>query len=184
MAIKRYISPMLSVRPLQHSDIPLFLGYWFGSDEAFLTGMGVDVSKLPGKIQFAEMLEKLLATPLELRSGYAVVWLKDGEPIGHSNTNPTIFGEEGKMHLHIWQGSERKKGLGTELVKLSVAHFFNILRLKSIICEPYALNPAPNKTLEKAGFEFVKEHVTIPGIFNFEQPVKQWRMTSERWRSL
>lgn len=35
-------------------------------------------------------------------------------------------------------------------------------------------NPAPNKTLKKAGFELVKEYVTTPGPINFEQPVKLW----------
>jgi RimJ/RimL family protein N-acetyltransferase len=175
---------MLSVRPLLHSDIPLFLNYWFGSDESFLTGMGLDVSKLPTQEQFTAMLEKLLETPIEQRMSYAIVWLKDGEPIGHCNTNPTTFGEEAKMHLHIWNAPERKSGMGTQFVKMTMPHFFNTLQLKTLWCEPYALNPAPNKTLEKVGFEFIKEYVTIPGIFNFEQPVKQWRMTRERWQSL
>jgi RimJ/RimL family protein N-acetyltransferase len=178
------MNPMLSIRPLQHSDIPLFLKYWFESDEAFLRGMGLDVSKLPTKEQFTGMLEQLLVTPIEQRTSYAVVWLKNEQPIGHSNTNPTTFGEEAKMHLHIWDAAERQKGMGTELVKLSVAHYFEVLQLKTIWCEPYALNPAPNKTLEKAGFEFVKAHVTIPGVFNFEQPVKQWRMTRGRFDAL
>ncbi len=174
---------MLSIRPLEHSDIPLFLKYWFESDESFLAGMGLDVAKLPGREQFSAMLDTLLRTPVEQRISYAVVWLKDGEPIGHSNTNPTTYGEEAKMHLHIWNAAERKKGMGTELVKLSVAHYFDVLQLKTLWCEPYALNPAPNKTLEKAGFELIKEYVTVPGVFNFEQPVKQWRMTKERFFS-
>jgi RimJ/RimL family protein N-acetyltransferase len=175
---------MLSVRTLRHSDIPLFLSYWFDSEPSFLTGMGLDISKLPSKDQFQNMLEKLLATPIEQRISYAVVWMKDGEPIGHSNTNPTTFGEEAKMHLHIWNAGERKKGIGKEFVKLSVAHYFDVLQLKTIWCEPYAHNPAPNKTMEKAGFEFIKEYVTIPGVFNFEQPVKQWRMTRQHFDAL
>src|SRR5689334_9026818 len=112
-----YFSSMLSIRPLQHSDIPLFLRYWFESDESFLTGMGLDVSKLPSKEQFASMLDKLLSTPVAERISYAVVWMKDGEPIGHANTNPTTFGEEAKMHLHIWDAAGRKQGMGTALVK-------------------------------------------------------------------
>ena len=175
---------MLSVRPLEQKDIPHFLNYWFGSDEAYLTAMGLDVSKLPPREQFEGMLEKLLATPIEQRMSYAIVWMKNGEPIGHCNTNPTTFGEEAKMHLHIWNAAERKKGMGTELVKLTLPHFFNTLQLKTLWCEPYALNPAPNKTLEKVGFEFMKEHTTVPGIFNFEQPVKQWRMTREQFSAL
>ncbi|MCE3281280.1 MAG: hypothetical protein K0Q66_17 [Chitinophagaceae bacterium] len=175
---------MLSVRPLQHADIPLFLDYWFNSDPEFLAGMGLDVAKLPAQEQFAGMLEQLLATPVEQRMSYCIVWLEDGQPIGHSNTNPTTFGEEAKMHLHIWNAGRRKQGMGTKLLKLTLPYFFKELQLKTLWCEPYALNPAPNKTLEKAGFEFMKEYVTTPGVFNFEQPVKQWRMTAERFREL
>lgn len=175
---------MLSIRELQHSDIPLFLNYWFGSDESFLKGMGLDVSKLPSREKFASMLETLLATPVEQRMSYCIVWLQDGKPVGHCNTNPTSFGEEAKMHLHLWHSAERRKGLGTELVRMTLPRFFNDLQLKTLWCEPYALNPAPNKTLEKAGFEFIKEHITIPGAFNFEQPVKQWRMTREQFNSI
>jgi RimJ/RimL family protein N-acetyltransferase len=182
-SIEKFAS-MLSVRPLIHSDIPLFLKYWFESDEAFLKGMGLDVSKLPAKEKFAEMLQHLLATPIEQRMSYAIVWLKDEQPIGHSNTNPTTFGEEAKMHLHLWNETHRKTGLGSQFVKLTLPHFFNDLQLKTLWCEPYALNPGPNKTLQKVGFEFVKEHITIPGSFNFEQPAKLWKMTREQFNML
>jgi hypothetical protein len=56
--------------------------------------------------------------------------------------------------------------------------------LKKLFCEPYALNPAPNKTLEKIGFEFVKEYITTPGWINFEQPVKLWMMDFEKFKTL
>jgi RimJ/RimL family protein N-acetyltransferase len=175
---------MLSTRPLQEADIPLLLQYWFEADESFLAGMGLDVSRLPSRDQFRSMLETLLNTPIEQRTSYCIIWLKDNTPIGHCNTNPTTFGLEAKMHLHLWHSSERKRGLGTELVKMSLPYFFNDLRLKQLWCEPYALNDAPNKTLEKVGFEFMKEYITTPGVFNFEQPVKQWRITKEQWQKL
>jgi RimJ/RimL family protein N-acetyltransferase len=175
---------MLSVRELQHADIPLFLDYWFTAEESFIKGMGVDVSKLPPQEQFSKMLENLLATPVQQRMSYCIVWLLDGKPIGHCNTNPTTYGQEAKMHLHLWHSTERRKGMGTGLVKMTLPYFFNVLQLKTLWCEPYALNPAPNKTLEKVGFEFVKEYITVPGAFNFEQPVKQWRMTKEQWQKM
>lgn len=172
---------MLSIRPLQQADISLFLNYWFGSDEAFLKGMGLEVSKLPPQEKFASMLENLLATPIEKRMSYCLVWLKDEEPIGHCNTNPTAFGIEAKMHLHLWHSNERKKGMGSAFVKMTLPFFFNDLQLQTLWCEPYALNEAPNKTLAKVGFEFMKEYITTPGPFNFEQPVKQWRITKEQF---
>jgi hypothetical protein len=45
-----------------------------------------------------------------------------------------------------------------------------------LYCEPYALNPAPNKTLEKLGFKFLKTYTTIPGWINFEQEVNLWEL--------
>lgn len=62
--------------------------------------------------------------------------------------------------------------------------FFKNLKLKKIYCEPYALIPAPNKTLEKVGFKFVKTYVTTPGRLNFEQPVYLWEITYERFISI
>jgi RimJ/RimL family protein N-acetyltransferase len=62
--------------------------------------------------------------------------------------------------------------------------FFERLQLKKLYCEPYALNSAPNKSLEKVGFEFIKEYITIPGSLNFEQPVKRWELSYEKFQLL
>ncbi len=175
---------MLSVRELQHNDIPLLLNYWYTAQNAFLIGMGVDVSKMPAQDQFKEMLTQQLNTPLEQRKSYCIIWLLEGSPVGHCNTNPTTFGEEAKMHLHLWHSAERKKGTGTAFLNLTLPLFFNKLKLQTLWCEPYALNPAPNRTLEKAGFEFVKKYITTPGFINFEQPVKQWKMSVSTFKQL
>lgn len=175
---------MLSVRELQETDLPRLLDYWFTATPAFLEGMGVDLSKMPHREDFRQMLLGQLNTPLKDRSSYCVIWLKDGEPVGHSNTNPSYFGKEAKMHLHLWEADSRQKGLGSEFVKLSLPWFFNNLQLQELWCEPYALNPAPNKTLEKLNFRFVKEYITTPGFINFEQPVKQWQLTRAEFEKL
>jgi RimJ/RimL family protein N-acetyltransferase len=175
---------MLSIRPLEHNDIPLILNYWFTAEHAFLKGMGVDIAKMPGRNEFEDILNQQLDLPVEQRRSYCVLWEIDGVAVGHSNTNPTTYRVEGTMHLHLWNSSTRKNGMGTAFVKLSLAHFFDKLQLQTIWCEPYALNPAPNKTLEKVGFELVKEYVTIPGSINFEQPVKQWKMTLDKFECL
>lgn len=174
----------LSVRKLQESDVELLLNYWFNAKPEFLLGMGVDIKKLPTKENFSKTLHDQLKTPLEQKKGYCIIWQFKGTPIGHSNTNPTLFGEEATMHLHLWNSGLRKKGMGTELVKMTLPYFFEDLKLKKLNCEPYALNPAPNKTLEKSGFTFVKEYITVPGSINFEQPVKRWEMTRERFLEL
>ena len=80
------------------------------------------------------------------------------------------------MHLHLWDSTLRRKGIGTELVKKSVAVFFEKLKLERLICEPYALNPAPTKTLERVGFTFEKEYETTPGSLSFRQKVNRWKL--------
>jgi len=175
---------MLSVRGMTLTDVAAIVNYWHEGDDHFLSNMGVDVAKLPPREDLTHILAEHLNTPLEKRRSYCVIWELNGEPIGHCNTNPTIFGEEAFMHLHTWQIETRQQGLGTEFVKMSLPYFFKNLQLKKLFCQPYALNDAPNKTLAKAGFEFVKEYVTVPGFLNFEQPVKQWQLTLEKFERL
>lgn len=171
----------LTVREIQGKDIELLVNYWMNAGNEFLTGMGVDVSKMPSREKFTYMLEEQLKLPITKKRSYCVIWESNGIPVGHSNTNPTKYGEEATMHLHLWQTDKRKKGMGTECVKLTLPLYFENLKIKKLIVEPYALNPAPNKTLEKAGFTFIKEYITTPGFLNFEQPVKRWEMTKERF---
>lgn len=174
----------LSVREITEKDVDLITEYWLSNDPAFMISMGVDMSKMPGKEEWRKMLSEQLSQPYDQKKSYCIIWQIDGQPIGHSNIGKIIFGEEAYMHLHIWYASVRKKGLGTALIKLTLPYFFKHCQLKKLFCEPYALNPAPNKTLEKAGFKFVKEHVTTPGFLNFEQPVNRWLMTYERFSEM
>lgn len=167
---------ILSVRELEEKDIPLFADYWFTAKDAYLEGMGVDLSKMPGREQFIDALKAQLDLPYTEKKAYALIWEIDGEPIGHCNVNPVTYGKEGSMHLHIWKPEARRLGFGSSLVQMSLPYFFNNLKLERIYSEPYALNPAPHKTLEKAGFTLVKEYITFPGAITFEQPVKQWEI--------
>lgn len=173
---------ILSVREIQFSDIGLITSYWIDSDKSHLESMGVDINKLPTKEQFEKYLRIQIETPIEQKESYSIIWQSNKIPIGHCNTRPTIFGEEAHMHLHIWNKEERKKGIGYELVKLTLPLFFENLKLKDLYCEPYALNPAPNRIMEKTGFELEKEHKIIPGAFNFEQPVKRWHLSYESFK--
>ena len=88
------------------------------------------------------------------------------------------------MHLHLWDQTLRKSGRGTELLKMSIPYYFRNFELEQLICEPYALNPAPNRVVEKVGFTLEKEYVTVPGSINFEQPVKRWIMTRDAFHAL
>ena len=176
--------PSLSVREITSEDISALTRYWTDADPAFLTGMGVDLEKMPKKEDFAKMLAGQLELPYEEKKSYCIIWLVEDKPVGHSNINKIIFGEEGYMHLHLWNAPERKKGAGTAFIHLTLPFFFENCKLQKVYCEPYALNPAPNKTLEKAGFQFVKKYTTTPGWLNFEQEVNLWEMSREQFQKM
>jgi RimJ/RimL family protein N-acetyltransferase len=174
----------LSVKEIQPTDIDAIAQYWLGAESSFLISMGVDLNKLPTRDQLTRILLEQIKAPIEEKKSYCIIWQVDGKPIGHSNTNPTVFGAEAYMHLHLWDAKVRKRGFGAELVKMTLPYFFENLKLKKLISEPYSLNPAPNKTLQKVGFEFVKEYTTTPGSLNFEQIVKRWELSYEKFKQL
>ena len=174
----------LSVREIQERDISLIIDYWLNADKLFLLNMGVDVNKMPSKEEWQNMLLAQISQPYENKNSYCIIWQVNGTPVGHSNVNKIVFREEAYMHLHLWKNEFRKTGFGTELVKMTLPYFFENLGLDKLYCEPYASNPAPNKTLEKTGFEFIKEYITTPGFLNFEQKVNLWELSYEKFRIL
>lgn len=176
--------PILSVREIEQNDIEPITNYWLHSSEGHMKGMGVDLKKLPTAGEWNNMLSEQLRQPIAQKKSYAIIWLVNGIPIGHCNINKIDFGNEAYMHLHIWKTDIRQKGLGIKLVKLTLPYFFEKLNLKNLYCEPYVMNPAPNKTLEKVGFVFVKRHLTIPGYINFEQEVNLWVLSYDRYKEV
>jgi RimJ/RimL family protein N-acetyltransferase len=173
---------ILSVREIQEQDISSLVQYWKKSDSSFLKNMGVDLNKIPSSEALQEMLSTQLEQSYAEKQSYCIIWLLNGEAIGHCNVNKILFGKEAFMHLHIWNEETRKKGYGTDYIKKTLPFFFNSLQLKVLYCEPYALNPSPNKTLERLGFDFVKKYITIPGSLNFEQEVNLWKLTYKKFR--
>lgn len=169
----------LFVRELRPDDLPPLIDYWVKSDSAFMKAMGVDMNKMPKREEWEKMLNEQMELPYEDKKSYCMVWELDGKAIGHSNVNKIQFGQEAYMHLHIWDNNIRKKGMGVNFVKQTLPFFFQNLQLKKVFCEPYALNPAPNKTLEKAGFKFLRSYTCVPGWLNFEQEVNLWEMNRE-----
>lgn len=166
----------ISVREFTASDIQHIVDYFLGGNINFLRGMGADKALLPERELWIENIRKELIKPDSEKSNYYVIWLLNDQPVGHSNVNNIQFGETATMHLHLWKGSRRKSGLGFEFLKLSIPFFFEKFRLKKIICEPYAENIAPNRTLQKLGFELVKTYETIPGPISFQQVVNRYEL--------
>jgi RimJ/RimL family protein N-acetyltransferase len=166
----------LSVREIQEKDIESIADYFLNADEALLTKMGVLKEKIPPKDFWIQFHREQISRPYEKKEAYFIIWESDGKAVGHSNANKIIFGEQAYMHLHIWNDDVRRKGMGTEFVRKTVDCYFKNLQLKKLYCEPNAFNDAPNKTLEKAGFRFIKTHNTTPGWLNFEQSCNLWEM--------
>ena len=177
-------STKISVREIESRDIDLIADYWLKSDSEFLVSMGVDLDKLPTREGLTKMLTEQINSPIDNKKSFALIWELNGKQFGHSNVNEIEFGKQATMHLHLWHSDNRKKGMGTELVKKSIPFYFEKLKLETLFCEPYSLNPAANKTLKKVGFEFEKKYKTIPGSLNFEQEVNRWKLTKIKYEKL
>lgn len=181
MNSKYLIMEALSVRELSAQDIPKITEYWLGASPEHLLGMGVDLSKLPSREEWEAMLSEQLSQPYAEKKSFCIIWESGGQAVGHCNINKIQFRKEAYMHLHLWRSEFRQKGLGQKLARLTLPHFFEQYQLEILYCEPYAHNPAPNKTLGKIGFRFLKTHVTTPGWINFEQEVNLWGLDRERY---
>lgn len=172
----------LSVREIEEGDFESIVDYFLKADKGFLLNMGVDVSKLPKKEEWLKLLSNDHQQSVMEKKFFYVIWLLNAVPIGHSSINKIIFGKEAYMHLHMWESNKRQKGMGVEFIKMSVPYYFDTFKLRKLYCEPYALNPAPNRALEKSGFNFIEQHETIPGWLNFYQPVNKWCMDFDKYQ--
>lgn len=167
----------LVVREMNNEDLELFVEYWLSATPEFLFQMGVDVAKRPNRTKLVQLVSSQFQVSLESRKNYFLTWLINGKPVGCSNINQIEYGKRAFMHLHLWKTEYRQKGQGTAFIKKSLPFYFNNFDLKFLFCEPYALNPAPNRTVEKIGFQLVKSYQTISGASNFKQLVNQWKFT-------
>jgi RimJ/RimL family protein N-acetyltransferase len=167
----------LEVRPFSSArEYERMVDYFLGAQDSFLNGMGVARSLLPPR---EEWLRSALAdhqAPDNQKDRLYMGWFYQGRQIGHSSVNKIQIGEEAFFHLHLWHPELRMSGLGTNLCRQSIKIFFDRLRLKRLWSEPYAENTAPNRTLLKLGFEFVKRYRTVPGAISFEQDVNLYRL--------
>ncbi len=171
----------LSVREWERKDIELIVNYFVNSDANFLKAMGADKSKLPDKKEWIEKLNLEFDKSNEEQEFYYIIWFLNKKPIGHSNINNIDFGKSATMHLHMWYGQNRNKGLGLTFIKQTIPYYFKNFDLETLICEPYAKNIAPNNVINKSGFEFIKEYKTTPGWINFRQTVTRYEMTRNQF---
>ncbi|HLJ87798.1 MAG TPA: GNAT family protein [Candidatus Angelobacter sp.] len=164
----------LLAREMQLSEVEIVINYFHCSSPEHLELLGVDPTRLPRRADWLERINREYALPIEQRTNLLVTWFLDGRPVGFSSCDKIVFGERANMHLHVVEPNDRQQGFGTECVKQSVDLYFDRLRLKSLFCEPNAFNLGPNRTLQKAGFKYVKTHMTVPGPLNYHQAVTRW----------
>ncbi len=164
----------LTVRPMTLPETDLIIEYFHGSTSEHLELMGVDPTRLPTASAWRERFQRDFAMPIEQRAAFQTIWLEDDRPIGYSTTDKIVFGERANMHLQMIDSGRRNSGAGAPCVRQSVDIYFEALRLKRLFCEPNAFNVAPNRTLQKAGFKYLKTHMTVPGALNYYQAVTRW----------
>jgi RimJ/RimL family protein N-acetyltransferase len=164
----------LSVREMTVAETDLIIDYFHGSPPEHLETLGVDPTRLPNPQSWRDRFEQEFARPIEQRAAFVVVWLAEGRPVGFSTSDKIRYGEQANMHLHVTAPERRQQGIGVECVRRSVDIYFERLKLKTLFCEPNAFNVAPNRTLQKAGFRYLKTHMTVPGPLNYHQAVTRW----------
>lgn len=173
-----------SIRDIEKNDFEKIVDYFLKADKNFLEGMGVDTTKLPRREEWLKVLSDDFKNPLKNKKFFFVIWLLDKMPVGHSNINKIVFGEEAYMHLHLWHAGARQKGIGLEFIKMTLPWYFDRFKLKKLYCEPYAFNPAPNKIMQKLGFDFIKQYETVPGWINLHQLVNMWCLDRDKYQLL
>lgn len=156
------------------------IAYFHGGSDEFLRGMGIDRAKLMPPDEWLAWCIADAAKHDGARERCFVAWLYRGEQVGHSSLSHIKLGVEGHIHLHLWRPELRKDGLGAQFFTRSMDYFFERFALQKIICEPMATNPAPNRTVMKLGFTFVKRYRTVPVSTSFEQDVNRYEMTRDQ----
>jgi RimJ/RimL family protein N-acetyltransferase len=164
----------LTVREMRLAEIDTRIDYFHDSSDEYLQMLGVDRALLPTREAWRAFYEEDFACPIGDRTSYLLVWERDGSVVGFSSADRITFGKEAFMHLHILSPTMRERGLGADFVKESARTYFQVLELERLFSEPNALNVAPSRTLQRAGFRFLFTHETTPGPINFPQLVTRW----------
>lgn len=164
----------ITVRLMTLPETAEIIAYFHTATPEHLEVLGVDPTRLAQATQWQRLYEQMFDQPVDQRSSLLMSWLYDDRFLGFSTADKIRIGQQANMHLHIVDASQRKQGIGAECVRQTVELYFQTLKLKQLFCEPNAFNVAPNRTLQRAGFKYVKTHMTVPGPLNFHQAINRW----------
>ena len=138
-------------------DVPRIVSYVVDSSPADRERLGM--TNVPARETLTESLLEACAAPEASARSFYLIWEIDGLPVGFASLKAIVPGEHGGMHLHMWDAELRGRGFGAALFCRSALDFHDRFRLKSIVCEPRAANPAPNRMLRRIGFPLVETYV-------------------------
>jgi RimJ/RimL family protein N-acetyltransferase len=178
------MTPALAVRPFESAaEYAAMVDYFVGAAPEFLRGMGVDPARLPSREAWLAAALADAARPDAQRERIYLAWLVDGELAGHSSASHIEPGVQAHVHLHLWRPELRRSGAGTELFARSIDHYFERLDLARVVCEPWAGNPGPNRTLARLGFRLVRRYRCVPTNIALEQEVAHHELGREEWQA-
>jgi hypothetical protein len=107
----------LSVREIQQQDIEPLVNYWMTATPEFLTGMGVDLQKMPRPEEFTMMLNEQINTPLKDKKTYASSgWKTESRLV--IRTSAKLFSEKKRICICI-SGITRQEKKEMELRSLN-----------------------------------------------------------------
>jgi RimJ/RimL family protein N-acetyltransferase len=170
------------VREMTLDEVGLVVDYFHDSTPEHLETLGVDPTRLPTRRDWRASYAAEYGKPVQERSTLLVIWELDGVAVGFSSADKIVYGEQAHMHLHIIDPQHRRSGIGSACVPQTADLYFAMLALTVLFCEPNAFNVAPNRTLQSAGFRYVKTYSTVPGPLNYHQAVNRWVLGERRSR--
>jgi RimJ/RimL family protein N-acetyltransferase len=169
-----HVGMALVVREMALEEVDLIIDYFHDSTPEHLELLGVDPTRLLSREDWRARYAAAYGLPVEKRSTLLVMWELDGTAVGFSTSDKIVYGEHAHMHLHVVDPQRRRSGIGSACLRETVGFYFRALELRRLFCEPNAFNVAPNRTLQSAGFRYVKTYRTVPGRLNYHQAVTRW----------
>ena len=164
----------LVVREMALDEVDVIIDYFHCATPEHLELLGVDPTRLPAREHWRQWYVGEYDKPAGDRSIMLVMWELDAVPVGFSTADKIVYGDRANMHLHLVDVDRRGQGIGAQCVRESVDLYFERLALRRLFCEPNAFNVAPHRALQRAGFRYVKTHMTVPGRLNYHQAVTRW----------
>jgi RimJ/RimL family protein N-acetyltransferase len=166
---------LLEVRPLRADEAHLVVDYFHDASDEDLARMGVvDRKNLPPAEAWDTKLRDTIASPLATASSFYFAWLVDGQLVGFSSLKNLRVDDRADLHLHMWSAPHRRQGHGATLFCLTVLEAFERFHLQTLVCEPKASNPMPNRMLAKVGFPLVRTYVGASSELSKTVPLNQY----------